>query len=45
MSKHKFLSFVKSGIRIAGLIWLLTDIPTGILLLLIAEIVGVMEEL
>ncbi len=43
MSKHKKISFVKSGIRIAGYFYVL-HWQAG-LLLVIAEILGIIEEI
>lgn len=42
---HKTISFVKSGIRIIGFIVLLQYFILGIFLLIIAEFLGIMEEL
>jgi len=41
---HQVISFVKSGVRIVGLGYLLISIPVGVMLLVIAEIIGVVEE-
>ena len=43
--KHKVVSFIKSGIRILGYasIWISIDI--GVTLLILAEVVGIGEEL
>jgi len=42
---HQTISFIKSFIRIIGYISLLVNIPTGISILVISEIIGVCEEL
>jgi hypothetical protein len=43
--KHQVVSFVKSGIRIAGYVALLFSMPIAVALLVISEIVGILEEL
>ena len=45
MSFHKIVSFIKSGIRIAGFVFLLSSVFTGAILLVLAEVFGVVEEL
>jgi len=43
---HRTISFIKSAIRIAGCVMGITSsIPLGFVLLLVAEIVGIVEEL
>ena len=43
---HRNVSFIKSGIRIAGCtVGVLGNVPLGLVLLLAAEIVGIIEEL
>ena len=43
---HRTVSFIKSAIRIAGCVMGITSsIPLGFVLLLVAEIVGIVEEL
>ena len=43
---HQIVSFVKSGVRIAGcLVGVMSSVPLGFVLLLVAEIVGIVEEL
>lgn len=43
--KHQTISFIKSGLRIAGYVMLLTiHIVAAITLLIISEVVGILEE-
>ena len=43
---HQIISFIKSGFRIQGLVFIIYNlILIGLVLLLIAEVIGVMEEL
>ena len=42
---HKIISFIKSGIRIAGYLCLPFSIIVATILLVASEVVGVMEEL
>ena len=42
---HQKLSFIKSGVRVGGFIWLMLDVTVGAVLLIIAEVIGVVEEL
>jgi hypothetical protein len=42
---HQIISFVKSVIRIAGYLTLLVNIPLGVVILVISEVIGVGEEL
>lgn len=43
---HQVVSFIKSGVRIAGcLVGIMGNVPLGFVLLLAAEIVGIIEEL
>jgi hypothetical protein len=42
---HLITSVIKSVLRIVGLLVLFSAIPLGILLLIIAELVGLVEEL
>lgn len=41
---HRDISFVKSMIRIAGFLCLFTTLWVGIVLLVLAEILGIVEE-
>ena len=43
--KHQIISFVKSGIRILGYGALLFNLETAVILLILSEIVGIIEEL
>lgn len=45
MNKHKLVSFIKSGVRIIGFFLLVFSIPWGVAILLIAEILGIIEEM
>jgi hypothetical protein len=42
---HQRVSFIKSGVRIAGYIALIVNIPTAVTLLVISEAIGIVEEL
>lgn len=42
---HKEVSFIKSGLRVVGLLILPKSIFTGAMFLIVAEILGVVEEL
>jgi hypothetical protein len=41
---HKQISFIKSGVRILGYLAIFWIPITGIVLLIVAEIVGIVEE-
>ena len=43
--KHQQISFLKSGIRIIGYIFLPINIASAAILLIISEIIGIFEEL
>lgn len=43
--KHQLVSFVKSAVRIAGYILLGYNIPLGITILVLSELIGIAEEL
>ena len=43
--KHQIISFVKSGIRILGYGFLWFSLDTAIILLILSEVVGIVEEL
>ena len=43
--QHQRLSFIKSGIRIAGYLCLPFSIIVATILLIASEVVGIMEEL
>ena len=42
---HQIISFVKSGIRILGYIFLPFDLGVAVTLLVVSEAVGIIEEL
>jgi hypothetical protein len=43
--KHQLVSFLKSGIRIAGYVALFFSIEIAAVLLIVSELVGIYEEL
>ena len=43
--KHQQISFVKSGIRILGYIFIPFNISVAVTLLIVSEAVGILEEL
>ena len=43
--KHQIISFVKSGIRILGYIFIPFNISVAVTLLIVSEAVGIIEEL
>jgi hypothetical protein len=43
--KHKFFSFIKSGIRIIGYLFIPYDLVLATGILIFSEIIGVIEEL
>ena len=43
--KHQQISFVKSGIRILGYIFIPFDLGVAVTLLVVSEAVGIIEEL
>jgi hypothetical protein len=45
MNKHRNISFIKSGIRILGFIVLVFNIYVPAVLLIAAEVVGIIEEM
>ena len=42
---HRRISFIKSGIRIAGYFAIPFNIPAAVSLLVVSEVVGILEEL
>jgi hypothetical protein len=44
MSYHKQMSYLKSGFRIVGYIGLLINFRSAVAALVIAEIIGILEE-
>ena len=43
--KHQIVSFVKSGIRILGYIFIPFDLGVAVTLLIVSEAVGILEEM
>ena len=43
--KHQLISFVKSGVRILGYIFIPFDLGVAVTLLVVSEVVGIIEEL
>ena len=43
--KHQIISFVKSGIRILGYIFIPFDLGAAVTLLVVSEAIGILEEL
>ena len=43
--KHQQISFIKSGIRILGYIFIPFNIDVAVKLLIVSEVVGIAEEL
>ena len=43
--KHQLVSFVKSGVRIAGYVFIPIDLVTATLFLIFSEVIGIIEEL
>ena len=43
--KHQIISFVKSGVRILGYIFIPFNISVAVTLLIVSEAVGIIEEL
>ena len=43
--RHQIISFVKSGIRMLGYGFLWISLDTSIILLILSEMVGIIEEL
>ena len=43
--KHQIISFVKSGIRILGYIFIPFDLGAAVTLLVVSEAVGIAEEM
>ena len=42
---HQIISFVKSGIRILGYIFIPFDLGAAVTLLVVSEVVGILEEM
>jgi hypothetical protein len=43
--RHQAVSFLKSGIRLLGYVFLIANPVVAVILLIISEIVGIIEEL
>ena len=43
--KHQIISFIKSGIRILGYGFLISNLEIAVILLILSEVVGIGEEL
>ena len=43
--KHQIISFVKSGVRILGYIFIPFDLGAAVTLLVVSEAIGILEEL
>ena len=43
--KHQIISFVKSGVRILGYIFIPFNIDVAVTLLIVSEAVGILEEM
>ena len=42
---HQIISFVKSGVRILGYIFIPFDLGAAVTLLVVSEVIGIVEEL
>lgn len=43
--KHQLVSFVKSGVRIAGYVFIPIDLVLATCFLIFSEVIGIIEEL
>ena len=43
--KHQIISFIKSGVRILGYIFLPINLYTSTIILILSEVIGIFEEL
>jgi hypothetical protein len=43
--KHQIISFIKSGVRILGYIFIPFDLGAAVTLLVVSEAIGILEEL
>ena len=43
--KHQIISFVKSGVRILGYIFIPFNVDVAVTLLIVSEAVGILEEM
>lgn len=42
--KHQTISFIKSGIRILGYVWIPVNVVVAVLVLVLSEVIGILEE-
>ena len=43
--KHQIISFIKSGVRILGYIFIPFDLGASVTLLVVSEAIGILEEM
>ena len=43
--KHQIISFIKSGVRILGYIFIPFDLGAAVTLLVVSEVIGILEEM
>ena len=43
--KHQLISFIKSGVRILGYIFIPFDLGAAVTLLVVSEAIGILEEM
>ena len=43
--KHQLISFIKSGVRILGYIFIPFDLGAAVTLLVVSEVIGILEEM
>jgi hypothetical protein len=43
--KHQIISFIKSGVRILGYIFIPFDLGAAVTLLVVSEAIGILEEM
>ena len=43
--KHQLISFIKSGVRILGYLFIPLDLGAAVTLLVVSEAVGILEEM
>ena len=43
--KHQIISFIKSGVRILGYLFIPLDLGAAVTLLVVSEAVGILEEM
>jgi len=43
--KHQIISFIKSGVRILGYIFIPFDLGAAVTLLIVSEAIGILEEM